>query len=61
MSRKTLGIVLIVAGVLIVVFIVLSHSLGLAAQAYGLKKIAGLVVGVVVALAGVWAAFIKKS
>ena len=54
MSNKTLGIVLIVVGILIVVAMLFAHSLGLSASsAIGTKKILGAVVGAVIAIVGV--------
>jgi hypothetical protein len=44
MSNRTLDIVLLVVGVLIVVDVLLSAQLGLASAGFGMKKIAGLVV-----------------
>lgn len=52
MSNKTLGVVLVVVGVLIVLLVLLAAPLHLASAGFGLKKIAGLVVGIVVFVAG---------
>ncbi|HMD88924.1 MAG TPA: hypothetical protein VKF38_07155 [Anaerolineaceae bacterium] len=52
MQNKTLGIVLIVVGVLIVAVVFLAAPLHLASAGFGTKKILGLVVGLVVLVAG---------
>ena len=61
MSNKTYGIILAVVGVVIVAFIFLAAPLHLASTGFGLKKIAGLVVGIVVLAAGLWLTFRKGT
>ena len=61
MSNKTLGIVLIVVGVLLVALAFLAHTLGLSgSNVFGLKKILALAVGVIALVAGVVMAFVMK-
>ena len=52
MSNKTYGIILIVVGVLIVAAIFFAVPLHLAAAGFGLKKLGGVVLGVVIFVAG---------
>lgn len=59
MSNKTLGIVLIVVGVLIVIAVFLAAPLHLASAGFGYKKIAGVVVGIVALVAGLFLSFGK--
>ena len=59
MSNKTYGILLIVLGVLIVAAIFLSVPLHLAGAGFGLKKMIGVVIGVVVFVAGLLVSFGK--
>jgi hypothetical protein len=62
MSNKTIGIVLIVVGVLLVALAFLAHQLGLSATAtFGLKKYLSLGVGAVALLGGLYMAFIFKK
>ena len=61
MSNKTLGIVLIVVGVLLVALAFLAHQLGLSSTTvFGLKKILSLAIGVIALVAGVVMAFVMK-
>jgi hypothetical protein len=60
MSNKTYGILLIVVGVLIVVFVFVAAPLHLAGEGFGLKKIAALVVGVIALAAGLYLSLAKK-
>jgi hypothetical protein len=54
MSKKTLGIVLIIVGILIVVVMLGAGYIGLSAShAIGLKKALGAAVGAIVAIAGI--------
>jgi hypothetical protein len=54
MSNKTLGIALIIVGILIVVVMLFAHSLGLSASsAIGMKKALGAAVGAIVAIVGI--------
>ena len=59
--NKTLAIGLIVVGVLIVALVFLAAPLHLASAGFGLKKIAGLVFGVIVAGVGLWGMFSKAK
>jgi len=61
MSAKTIGIILAVVGVIIVLAMFLAGPLGLGGASFGIKHILGLIVGIVVFLAGAWLAFIRKS
>ena len=61
MSNKTYGIVLIIVGALIVVAIFLAAPLHLATPGFGYKKIAAIVVGVIVLAAGLFITFAKKA
>ena len=61
MSNKTLGIVLIVVGVLFVVVAILAHTLGLSTSTtLGVKRILLLAVGAIALVAGVVMAFFMK-
>ncbi len=57
---KTLGLALIVVGILIVAAVFLAAPLHLASAGFGTKKIIGLAVGLVVLVAGLVGAFTKK-
>ena len=60
MSKKVLGIILVVVGVLIVAVVVLSGTLHLPASLFTThKKIAEAVVGVIVLIAGLALTFMK--
>jgi len=59
MSNKTYGIILIVVGVLIVAAVFLSIPLHLAGAGFGLKKLIGVVIGVVAFAAGLLVTFGK--
>jgi hypothetical protein len=52
MSGRTLGIVLIVIGILIVAAMLLAAPLHLASAGFGLKKIIGLAVGAIILIVG---------
>jgi hypothetical protein len=57
--NKTLAIVLFVVGVLLVVAVLLAAPLHLASAGFGLKKIFGLAVGVIVLAVGAVGLFAK--
>jgi preprotein translocase subunit SecF len=59
MGNRTLGIVLVVVGVLIVIAMIFAHQLGLSSSPamFSTKKDIGYVVGVVVFVAGLLLAF----
>ncbi|MGD0879002.1 MAG: hypothetical protein ABSA01_12775 [Anaerolineales bacterium] len=61
MSNKTYGILLIVVGVLIVAVVFLAVPLHLGGAGFGLKKIAGAVVGVIALAAGIILTIGKKT
>jgi len=62
MSIKTVGIVLIVAGVLVMAFIFLSPALGIGSHnIFTLKKMAVAVIGLIAAVAGIFLSIQKKS
>jgi preprotein translocase subunit SecF len=52
MTNKTYGIILIIVGVLIVAVVFLAAPLHLASSGFGLKKLVGVVIGVVAFAAG---------
>ncbi len=55
MSRKTLGIILVVLGIVLLIVAVFADSLGVGAgHGFGWKQIAASVAGVLVAVFGVW-------
>jgi len=59
--NKTLAIVLIVVGILIVLVDVFAAPLHLGSAYFGLKKIALLVFGIIVAGVGLWGTFSKAK
>jgi hypothetical protein len=59
MSNRTYGIILIVVGVLVVAAVFLAVPLHLASAGFGLKKLIGVVIGVVVFVAGLVVTFGK--
>jgi hypothetical protein len=63
MSNRTLGIVLVVVGVVIVLVMIFAHQLGLSASPvlFSTKKDIGYVVGVVVFVAGLLLTFGKGA
>jgi hypothetical protein len=61
MSKKTLGIILIVVGALIAVAGVTMGLVGIPTLGFGYKKIAMIVFGVVVAVIGVGVSMAKGS
>jgi hypothetical protein len=61
MSKKTYGILLIVVGVIIVAVVFLAVPLHLGGTGFGLKKIAGVVIGVIALAAGLFLTLAKKG
>ncbi len=62
MSSKTLGIVLGILGVLIILAVFLAKPLlNIGSSGFGYLKISGVVVGVIVLLAGAWLAFRRPA
>lgn len=61
MKNKTLGIILIVLGVLAVVFDFLAGPLGLSHPGFGWKQISLLVVGILAFAAGLFMTFAKSK
>jgi len=62
MSKKTIGAVLIILGVVVLVVSLAADTLGIGNVAgIGWKQILGAVVGAVVALGGVWLAMRKPN
>ena len=62
MSKKVLGIILIVVGVLIVAVVVLSGTLHLPASLFTVhKKMAEIVVGIIALVAGLALIFMKGA
>ena len=59
--NKNLAVALIIVGVLIVVAVLLAAPLHLASAGFGTHKILGLVVGIVVLLAGLIGTFSGRS
>jgi hypothetical protein len=54
MSNRMLFWVLVVVGIIIILVSVFAHQLGIGSSGFGIKKIIGVIVGVIVALGGVW-------
>ena len=61
MSHRTLGIVLLVAGIVIVTVVFLAVPLHLGNPGFGMKKIAGLVVGRLAFIAGLVVSLRKET
>ena len=62
MSSKTIGIVMIVVGVVVLIVSVAADSLGLGANpVFGFKQIVGTIVGVLLLLVGAWMAMRKPA
>jgi hypothetical protein len=53
MSKKAVGTVLLLVGVLLFLVSVLADSIGIGVPGFGWKQLVGLVVGVVLAAAGI--------
>ena len=61
MSKKTIGIILIVLGVILALVSVFADAIGLGGGGFGTKQILGTVIGIVVAVVGIWLAVSKPS
>ena len=62
MSKKTIGVLLIILGVVVLVVSLAADGLGIGGMpGFGWKQILGTVVGVIVALGGVWLALNKPN
>jgi hypothetical protein len=61
MSKKTIGMILLVAGVLIVLAVVVGGVIGFPSVGFGLKKIATAVVGLIILLVGLGFTLQKKA
>ena len=62
MSRKTLGLILVVLGVLVIVVGAFADTLGIGeGGAFGWKQTVALIVGIIVAVAGGWLATRKAA
>jgi hypothetical protein len=51
-SKKAIGIVVLVVGILVLLVSVFAYPIGLGGPGFGPKQIAGTVVGAIVAIAG---------
>ena len=61
MSMKTLGILLIVFGVILVAISLAADAIEIGSGAFGPKQIIGTAIGIIVALVGVWLALRKLN
>ncbi|MBE3067704.1 MAG: hypothetical protein IMZ73_09820 [Chloroflexi bacterium] len=62
MSKKTIGFLLIILGVVVLVVTLAADTLGIGnVPGFGWKQILGAVIGVIVALGGVWLALNKPT
>ncbi len=62
MSQKTIGYIVVAVGVILVIMAVLADSLGFGVgRGFGWKQIVGSVVGVLLAVVGVWLASRKRA
>jgi len=61
MSNKTIGVVLLVVGLLVIVVVILGGVIGFPSAGFGLKKIAVGVVGLIAVLVGLGFTFQKKA
>jgi hypothetical protein len=61
MSKKTLGMILLVGGVLVVIAVVIGGVVGFPSPGFGLKKIAGVAVGLIALLVGLGFTLQKKT
>ncbi len=62
MSKRTMGVVLVVLGVVMLVVSLAADMIGIGNQAgIGWKQILGAVVGVIIAVGGVWLALRKPD
>lgn len=60
MVDRRMSVVLIVVGIILIAISILAHNLGLGSPGLGLKKIIGLVAGVILVLVGLWGAFARQ-
>jgi hypothetical protein len=61
MSKKTIGIVLIVLGVILVLISFGADLLGIGSGGFGYKQILGVAIGVIAAAVGIWLAMSKPT
>lgn len=52
-NRALYGLVLII-GIIVLLVSIFAHQLGLGSAAFGAKKIIGVIIGIVLILAGLW-------
>jgi hypothetical protein len=51
-NKKTIGIVLLVVGVILVILSLIADMIGIGIPGFGLKQIAGVIIGAIIAIAG---------
>jgi predicted phage tail protein len=61
MSKKTLGILLIVLGVILAGVSLTADTIGIGVGAFGTKQYLGTAIGIIVAFVGVWLALSKSN
>jgi hypothetical protein len=61
MSKITLGILLIVLGVILVGVSLAADMIGIGVGAFGTKQYLGTAIGIIVAIVGVWLALSKPK
>jgi hypothetical protein len=61
MSKKMLGIILIVVGVVVALAVVVGGLIGFPSVGFGLKKIAVIILGVVIVAVGIGISMAKES
>jgi uncharacterized membrane protein len=61
MSKKTIGIILIVLGVILAVVSAFADRLGIGSGGFGTKQLIGTAIGIIVTLVGVWLALSKPN
>ena len=55
MSKRTIGVIVLVAGLLLVILSITADAVGIGAEAgFGLKQTVGVIVGILVATAAAW-------
>ena len=52
MNKKTIGIILLIVGAILLIVSLAADSIGIGLPGFGLKQIAGTVVGVIIAAVG---------
>jgi hypothetical protein len=52
MNKKTIGIILLIVGAILLIVSLAADSIGIGVPGFGLKQITGTVVGVIVAVIG---------